>query len=75
MCRGAAEVSGLACAVAGLADGAAGFDARGAKQTGDLLEMELDCIGAENFGLREVEAGVANLGHATFEAGDIGFKV
>ena len=42
MCRGAAEVPGLACRVAGLADGAAGFDARGAKQTGDLLEVELD---------------------------------
>ena len=75
MCRGAAEVPGLACRFAGLADGAAGFDARGAKQAGDLLEVELDGVGAEGFGLREISASVPDQGHAALEVDDVFFEI
>ena len=72
---GVAEVSGLAFAEAGLADGPAGFKAGGAEEAGNLLEVKLDGVGAEDFGLREVCAGVPDLGHSLFEASDVAFKV
>ena len=53
----------------------AGFNARGAEQAGNLLEMELDGVGAEDFGLRKVDAGVADRVHARFELGNIVFEV
>jgi len=62
-------------ALTGLAYRAAGFDAGGAQQAGDLLEMKLDGVGAKDLGLREAGSGVAYLGHAIFEAGDVAFEV
>ena len=58
-----------------LADGAAGFNARGAQQARNLLEMQLHRVGAQNLGLREADAGVAHLIHAGFEIGDVLLKV
>ena len=58
-----------------MANRGAGLYARCAEQAGDLLEVELDGIGAKNFGLRKVRAGVADLSHAIFEAGDVAFEV
>ena len=57
-----------------MADGGAGFYAGGAEQAGDLLEVELNGVGAEDFCLRKVRAGVADLSHALFEAGDIALE-
>ena len=50
--------------LASLANGFAGFDARGAKQAGNLLEVQLDGVGAEDFRLREVRTSMAYLSHA-----------
>ena len=58
-----------------LAYGTAGFDAGCAEQAGDLLEVKLDGVGAEDFGLREISAGVTNLGHAIFQTCDVSFEV
>ena len=54
-----------------IADGAAGFNARGTEQARNLLQMELHGVGAQNLGLRETDAGVAHLIHAGFEIGNV----
>jgi len=60
---------------ASLADGVAGFDAGRAQQARDLLEMQLHRVGAHDFGLGEIDAGVADRVHARFEIGDVLFEV
>ena len=57
------------------ADGAASLDARGAQQARDLLEVELHGVGAQNFGLREDNAGVTHGIHAGFEIGNVLFEI
>lgn len=57
------------------AHGAAGFDSRCAQQPGDLLEVQLDCVGAQDFSLRETRTGVAHSGHAVFELRDVFFEI
>lgn len=37
--------------------------------------MELDGVGAEDLSLREAGSGVAHLGHAIFEAGNVAFQI
>lgn len=75
MCRGAAEVPKLSRTDSSLADGAAGFDAGGAEQAGDLLQVELDGVGAKNLRLREVCAGVAYLSHSVLKAANVVFQI
>ena len=53
------------------ADGAAGLHARGAQQPRNLLQMQLHGVGAQNLGLRKLEAGVPHLGHARFQLRDV----
>ena len=60
---------------ASLADGVAGFDAGGAQQTRDLLEMQLHRVSAQDLGLREADAGVPDLVHARFEIGNVLFEM
>ena len=57
------------------ADGAAGFNARGAQQPRNLLQVQLHRVGAQNLSLRELEACVPHLGHARFKLRDVFLEV
>ena len=54
-----------------LANRAACLHARGTQQARDLLQVQLHCIGAQNLGLREADAGVPHRIHARFEIGNV----
>jgi len=72
---GTAEVSRLVLSEAGLTDGAAGFYAGGAEEAGNLLNVKLDGVGAKDLGLREIGAGMSDLGHAALEVDDVFLEV
>src|SRR5271165_3060342 len=59
----------------GLADGAAGLNARGAQKPRNLLQVQLDRVSAQDLRLRKLEADVPYGGHARFELRNILLKV